>query len=451
MNKDLKPGPVERASFPPRQGNSVDVLVDGMEAFERIARVAEKAKSSLWVTVAFFDPGLRMPATGETFLELAGRLAARGVDVRLLFWWSEYPGIGSFRGEAQERALLESLAPKVKARWDRVTGGCHHQKSYVVDHATAFVGGINLNNEGLSSPEHEGPGFHDLFCQLKGPAVADVAANFAERWNQASETADRGHAYPSAAEAGGIDHPLPGSLTNAGDTTVQVLRTIGPGIYTGERGWKESFELSGGENSVQRSLLASIRSASAEIYIENQYLLDVETIEELVAAADRGVEIVAVLPLVADPNIALYGKKRLQRARAALARLGAHAKTGLFGVRVGGRPLYVHAKLMIVDERIVNLGSANLWSPSYRRDSELNLLLWDPKTAARLKRRLWREHLDGRKAAGLAAWKALADGDRGNDGEGRKRHIVGLDPLAYYSFEGIDAPWQGIEPREARA
>ncbi|MFP6627222.1 MAG: phosphatidylserine/phosphatidylglycerophosphate/cardiolipin synthase family protein [Deltaproteobacteria bacterium] len=443
MPPSLQPAPVPEANYPARSGNTVAVLIDGRETFTRIFSVIGQATGSVWITVSFFDPDFRLNPKGPTLFEFLEERAEAGIDVRLLFWWSEYPGIGSFRGDEEDLKALRARGSKVKMRWDRVPRGCHHQKSHIIDGQTAFVGGINLNHDGLSSPSHRDGGFHDLFAEVRGPAAADVEANFRQRWNSASET-DR-LVYPCAEEADDLPEQTRTGLspaTQPSGSTVQVLRTIAAGLYAAGQGK--------GEDSIVRAILADIESAGRSIYIENQYLIDIATIEALERAARRGVEVIAVLPLRPDPNLALYKKEKLAETTLALKALLDSGRAALFGLEEGGRMVYVHAKLLIVDDNTLNLGSANLWPPSYRRDSELNLRIWDRRLAATTRARLWKEHLDGARAEGVRDWIGLATeaGARPTGGPGLHVRARLIDVNNYYRFEPDSAPWQGIEARD---
>jgi len=98
---------------------------------------------------------------------------------------------------------------------------------------------------------------------------------------------------------------------------------------------------------------------------------------------------------------------------------------------------------MIVDDQLISVGSANLWPPSYHRDSELALCAWDPRLARATRERLWAEHLGSAGHSGLDAWRLLA----------RERtpptRVAAIDPSAYYRFASdAVAPWSGIEPRD---
>ncbi len=440
----LQPAPVERASYPARPDNLVEILVDGEEALGRIFAAVASARRSVWITVAFVELDLPLPGMNTTPVELLADLAGRGVDVRALFWWSEFPGIGSFRGTPEELAALTARGVSVKMRWDYIRRGCHHQKSYVIDEQIAYVGGINLSREALSTPEHGTDAFHDLFAEIRGPAVVDVAANFVQRWNQASETRARGHAFPSAQVADELPDPAPAPAMpgGCGRTPVQVVRTIRRNLYQGRFGWNgDTSELATGEASIQLAVHRWIAAAEHSIYLENQYLMDVTTIDLLADAAARGVEVIAVVPLEPDPNLLLYPPDEMTKTHDALARLGAQSRFGLFGLAGDAerrRPIYVHSKLMIVDERLLMVGSANLWPPSFTRDSELNVCVWDRDLAMKTQRRLWDEHLQGAVATGIEDWRELtaAGGAR----------AVAIDARRYYRFRGgTTAPWEGVE------
>src|ERR1700681_4524968 len=77
---------VTSGSYPVRSGNLVRPLVDGEPAFRRICEAIEAAKSSVWVTVTFMWATFEMPDDRGTALDVLDRAAARGVDVRLIFW-----------------------------------------------------------------------------------------------------------------------------------------------------------------------------------------------------------------------------------------------------------------------------------------------------------------------------------------------------------------------------
>ena len=152
--------PARSGAYPPRAGNVLRPLIDGPEAFGRIADAVESAHHSVWVTLAFHEAAFRFPGGRGSLLDLLGAAADRGVDVRGLFWREEnldalVSDSEIFAGTPAERAELAARSFAGKIRWDCLPDFCHHQKSWVIDAGQAselaFVGGINLDRGSLST------------------------------------------------------------------------------------------------------------------------------------------------------------------------------------------------------------------------------------------------------------------------------------------------------------
>src|SRR5437773_6818743 len=255
-------------AYPPRPGNAARPLVDGEPAFRRIAAAVEAARASVWVTVAFVERDLVLPGARGTFFDLLERAAARGLEVRALFWREPelgrlLPGASHFAGSAEERAWLAARGARFLARWDHLPHYCHHQKSWLIDAGrpgeVAFVGGINLDHGSLVAPGHPPVGggrsdediyanIHDLYLELSGPAATDVHHNFVQRWNEASER-DR----PDGVWGNDGALPFPAKLSKPqGRSTVQIQRTIHPRCYADGRAAPEAeaYDIAAGERSV---------------------------------------------------------------------------------------------------------------------------------------------------------------------------------------------------------
>ena len=115
-------------SYPLRAGNAVRPWVDGVPAFRRIGEAIEAARRSLWLTVAFFRPDFRMPDSRQSLFEVLDRAAARGLDVRVIFWRPnpEFSGEGgTFPGSPDDRRMLEERGSRFRARWDRAHGALY--------------------------------------------------------------------------------------------------------------------------------------------------------------------------------------------------------------------------------------------------------------------------------------------------------------------------------------
>src|SRR5262249_2628046 len=146
--------PARSGTYPLRTGNRVRPLVDGEPAFRRIGQAVEAARVRVWITVAFIDRDVRMPDGRGSFFDVLDPAAARGPDVRVLFWRElELPRLmpesAHFAGTPEERRWLGARHARFRARWDHLPRYCHHQKSWIIDAGEpgelAFVGGINLD------------------------------------------------------------------------------------------------------------------------------------------------------------------------------------------------------------------------------------------------------------------------------------------------------------------
>ncbi|WP_395708777.1 phosphatidylserine/phosphatidylglycerophosphate/cardiolipin synthase family protein [Reyranella sp.] len=410
---------VASSSYPVRAGNRVRPLIDGEPAFRRICQAIEMARESVQVTVTFMWAAFEMPDGRGSTLDVLDRAAARGVDVRLVFWRpdaeTERHRRNAFWGSAAHVGLLEARRSAVKIRWDRAHPGfCQHQKSWLIDAGadgeTAFVGGINLNPHSMVAPGHHGEGHnHDVYVELAGPSTVDVHHNFVQRWNEASERLAPDGRWGAGSET---DLPFPTRIpAPCGGATVQVQRTIHAGRYcdgTAAPGG-HAFDVARGERSVFDQYRAAIDAARRSIYIENQYLDVPDIVDCLHRALERGVDVVLLMP--AEPDVTLPVSPERRAVLDSRARLGAFANfmlAGLAGLGADRRrkPVYVHDKLMLIDDAWATVGSCNLHRYSLFGNGEMNVSFAEPDTVRALRCELLHEHL-GRDTAGLDDRAAL--------------------------------------------
>jgi len=226
---------VHDSPFPARTGNVVRPLIDGLAAFRRICQVVERARHSVFVTVAFIHPTFEMPDDRGSLFDVLERAARRGLDVRVVFWRTEqetqeYEST-CFVGDAQQQEILGSRSSRISIRWDRAGDAfCHHQKSWIADAGTAseiaFVGGMNLNPSCVVSPGHRdrADGSHDAYVEIRGPSAADVHRSFVQRWNDASDRAVSGGVWGPKGQRDLEEPTRPSSL--CGSSVVQIQRTL---------------------------------------------------------------------------------------------------------------------------------------------------------------------------------------------------------------------------------
>jgi cardiolipin synthase A/B len=412
---------VTTGSYPTRQGNHLQLLLDGEAAFRRVCEAIEQGEHQVWAAITFMWPGFEFPDGRGAPLAFLDRAAARDIDIRLLFWRPDDETsnlrANAFWGTPEHFEQLQALHPNISVRWDRAHPGyCQHQKLWLVDPGmdgqVAFLGGLNLNPHSLARPGHHGAGQnHDLYVELHGPAVADVQHNFVQRWNEASERLEQGGQWGTNGTA---DLPFPTQLpTECGQAVVQIQRTIHPGRYhhgAAPVGGQPST-VADGERTIIAQYGQAIRRAQRTIYMENQYVEVPEITEALHGALQRGVEVVLILPTQPDISATAYespDRKAFFESRAALASSPNFTLAGLAGVDDAGtrHPVWIHSKVMLIDDAWGTAGSANLHRFSAFGNGELNAAFWSPETARAFRIELLAEHL-GMDTSGLDDVAAL--------------------------------------------
>lgn len=387
---------IRTASYPPRSGNTLRPLVDGEPAFRRICEAIEAARQSVWATVTFMWADFQMPDGRGSALDVLNRAAARGLDVRVIFWRpdpeTENLKANAFWGSPEQIALLQESHSAIRIRWDRAQPGfCQHQKSWLIDAGTqvetCFLGGINLNPHSVVAPGHRGEGQnHDIYLELAGPAAVDVHHNFVQRWNEASERHSADGRWGPGSET---DLSFPTRVPSwRGDALVRIQRTIHSGRYHDGQATPGGapFNIEAGERSNFDQYCAAMKAARRSIYLEHQHVDVPEIIDSLRQALRRGVEVVAVMPAEAEHPEELK----------ALGAFETFTLAGIAGLTNDGqrKPVWVHSKLMVVDGEWGTVGSCNLHRHSLFGNCELNAAFWDRRTAHALLSELLREHLE---------------------------------------------------------
>ena len=221
-----------------------------------------------------------------------------------------------------------ALIDAVRALQERVGG--FHQKIAIVRNDSglhAYCGGIDLNANRLDNRDHgiRHP-YHDVHARLDGPAAADLATTFVERWQRAGRST-------LAIGAPGAMPVVP----PAGDDVVQIARTyFGPG--TGGTGFPFA---PGGERTILDTQLAAIGRARRYIYIEDQYLTPpAEYTAALAAAAERvSGPLIVVIPELPDQPFGLASRQTFIIAMKAA--WGARFKVGTLRMRLSRAPTSV--------------------------------------------------------------------------------------------------------------
>ena len=390
---------VDRAAF----------LIDGAAYFEALADVIEQAQNTLLIAGWDIDSRISLLRRGESesnpqrlgdFLNAKAKRTPE-MQIYVLTW--DFPML-----YVREREWMPifSLGWKTHRRIhfqlddEHPIGASQHQKFVVVDNRVAFCGGFDLSNSRWDTPQHrldderrknpDGKAytpFHDIQMIIAGKTAALLGELFSDRWKWATgNRIDTG----KSESADFWPHNLTPDFE---DIQVAISRTL--------PAYKDREE----EREVEKLYLDGIAAAKRTIYIENQYLTSHQIAEALAKslAQKQGPEIVLVLPVKSSGWLEqstmdalrarilkkLFQADRYNRLQAFYPVLGDQETT-----------VYVHSKLMIVDDQLAIIGSANLSNRSMGFDSECNLAVESAEssksaeTIASVRNRLLAEHLD---------------------------------------------------------
>lgn len=359
------------------------VFVDAADYFAALKRAVLDAERRVLFIGWDFDPRIRLdprtPGRGRDdrlgrVLEAAVRDNPR-LEIGVLQW-----GMGAVeslrRGELPAALVMRRAPERLEFFGDHhhPVGAAHHQKIVVIDDCLAFAGGIDVTADRWDTPEHldrhplrhrprsrrpTGP-WHDVTSLVSGPAARALGDLARERWESGTGSRlepveDVEPCWPDGVE------PL---LT---DVDIAISRT------RPEHGGTELV------HEIELLWLAAVAAAREAVYIESQYFANrriAEAIAERLGEED-GPEFVVVNPESADGWLE---EKAMGTARARLLGIvreaDVHDRFRLYvPVTDGGRPVYVHAKVLVLDDRLLRIGSANLNNRSMGLDSECDLTI----------------------------------------------------------------------------
>ncbi len=425
-----------------RPGNRVEVLIDGAAALPEMERAIREAQHSIHIAGWHASPDFTL-SRGPHAAALRDLLAeaAERAQVRLLLWAGPpLPAFQPTRRVVEKAREVFVRGSGVQCALDKreYTMHCHHEKIMVIDETLAFVGGLDFTAlqgdrfDDIEHPPRSPMGWHDAALRLHGPAVADVSRHFIQRWGEVT----------------GELLPQPVEPAEAGSSAVQILRTVPERTY--------QFAPRG-EFTILDAYMGALSSAEHFIYLENQFLWSPEVVDVLAAKLERpprhNFRVLLLLPAKpsngADTTRGQLG--RLLDADAGAGRLLATTIVGHHGEEKA--PVYVHAKVGIVDDRWLTIGSANLNEHSLFNDTEMNVLIGDAALVRETRLRLWSEHTQ-RPTAEIdkepctvidEVWRPSAEDQARRDREGLPRtHRLTLLPNLSRRTDRLEGPMRGL-------
>ena len=316
------------------------------------------------------DPPKRL---GEFIVWLADRTP--GLEIRILKW--SFGALKTFgRGKTIVDVARWAVHKQIQFKLDSThpVGCSHHQKIVVIDDCFAVCGGIDMTSDRWDTRDHVdedprrkrpngrpyGP-WHDVTMLLEGKAAEVLGELGRTRWETAG--GEPLAPCPPATASAWPDHVV----AEFKDVTVGIARTRAP------------YETVTEIREIETLFLEQIARARHFIYAENQYFASRKIADAIALrmAEPDPPEILIVNPETADGWLE---QKAMDGARARLVRaIGEADAQNRFNIvtpyTAGGVPIYVHAKLMIVDDEILRVGSANMNNRSLGLDSECDVFI----------------------------------------------------------------------------
>jgi cardiolipin synthase len=317
------------------EGNQVDVLLNGDQIFPSMLKAIREAKQSINFETYIYWSG----SIGKEFTDALAERARAGVKVNVLLDWMGSIKIDDASMDEMRRAGVQLHRYHKPVWWKlAVLNNRTHRKLLIVDGRIGFTGGVGIADKWRGQGQDE-EHWRDSHFRVEGPVVGQMQAVFNDNWTKATGVVLDGAEYFPA-------------LTPRGSTPAQMF----------------SSSPTGGSESMHLMYLMAITAARRSIHLSNAYFVpDDLTVQALVAAAKRGVEVRIITPgKIIDSDVVRAASRE---------RWGDLLKAG---VKIAEyQPTMYHVKALVVDSLLVSVGSTNFDNRSFSLNDEANLNVLD--------------------------------------------------------------------------
>mgnify|MGYP003118839451 FL=1 len=323
--------------------NDLDLLKDGKNTFESIFSALEEAKEHIHLQYYIFEDGL----LADKLLEVFERKIAENVTIRLL-----YDGIGSYSLSKKYLKKLKSIGvetaqflPFKFGRFLSALNYRNHRKIIVIDNKIGFTGGINISDKYLKGDPALGK-WHDTHLKIEGEAVDFLNRVFVTDWFLAS-----------------------GNKVDFSSFKVYRAPKIGTSLQIVPSGPDDDFDV------MEQVYFSIINSAEKYLYIVNPYIIPNHAIlQALMTAALSGVDVRILMSSTTDIKLVDWCVRAYFESY-----LKADIKIYLYAEG------FLHSKVMLCDDEIASIGTANLDNRSLQQNYEAQVFVYDAALCKRMK------------------------------------------------------------------
>ena len=332
------------------KGNKIELLKNGKVYFAEVIQSIKKARHSIFVEAYIFSHDI----TGEKILNALKEAAKKGIKVYLLL-----DGFGSRDLSQKIRDEIKSSKihflfynPKISPyRMKRISLRRLHRKMFLIDHETAYVGGINIIDD-MNVPNGKAPRI-DYAAKLSGPVVNFIGRSMVKLWKRVSWSHLEKSYVPKHTQKKIADYP--------NGTKLNFIE-------------RDNFRH---RQDIEKAYLHAIQNAKHEILIANAYFIPGKKFERaLIEAAQRGVSV----------TLLLKGEIDYFLSNATRAFYGKFLKEGIAIFEY--TKSFMHSKVAVIDGTWSTVGSSNIDPFSLLLAREANIFIFDKSFAIQLKKNI---------------------------------------------------------------
>lgn len=342
---------INKQKFPIRK-SQLSIFTNGPDLFEDYFKQLKQAKKH--IHVLFYI--VKDDSFSQEFLDILIKKAQAGVEVRLLVDWVGGTISRKYKKKLKEAgvALVHSQTPKLPFLF-YTSQVRNHRKISVIDGKIGYTGGYNIGKEYNNQDKKLCP-WRDYHLKISGEGVQDLQREFLLDWKKAAkiDLLQNQIYFP----------PLP-----KGEIRHQFIPSEG--------------------NLLEETLFDLITKSEKSIFIGTPYFIPSERIfKQLLIAIDRGVSITLLVPFTADHALVKEASFTYLRQ---LLKKGAEVHQYKKG--------FYHAKVLLIDDKLCDLGTANFDKRSMFLNFELNCLIYNQDVIRQVKTILSQDLLDSEQVS----------------------------------------------------